>query len=209
MAGAGLGASLAPAGDMNGDGRIDVLAGAPGESNLAGAAYLIRGAPNTFTDLAAATAKITGGGAGTQFGSAVAAGRSLDGSGTDGLVAGPGAGGAFIVNGDGMLNPTTPVTPAPPTAPSPPPPPPVTTIPAKPATKPVVLHPGVKQPAGKKKKKKLPLCPLKKPRAKYKLVKGKRVKLKPAHCRPRPKSKAKAKSKAKVTSRPKVTSGST
>ncbi|MDX6560217.1 MAG: hypothetical protein QOD65_31, partial [Gaiellales bacterium] len=66
-------------------------------------------------------------------------------------VAGPGAGGAFIVCGDGMLNPTTPVTPAPPTAPSPPPPPPVTTTPAKPATKPVVLHPGVKQPAGKKK----------------------------------------------------------
>jgi hypothetical protein len=206
MAGSGLGASLAPAGDMDGDGRIDVLAGAPGESNFAGAAYLLRGAPNTVTDLATATAKITGGGGGAQFGSAVAAGRSLDGTGSDGLVAGPGAGGAFILSGEGMLNPTTPVLPAPPTPPAPPatvPPPPKQVVTA---SKPVVKHPAVK-----KKKKKLKLCPLKKPKTKYRIVKGKRVKVKPAPCRPRPKSKAKAKAKAKakVTSQPKVTSGST
>ena len=132
LAGAGLGASLAAAGDMDGDGRVDLLAGAPGDSGLAGAAYLLRGAPNTSTDLALATAKIAVGGAGSQFGSAVAAGRALDGSGADGLVAGPGAGGAFIVSGAGLLNPTTPVVPAPPAAPAPPPPPPVTTTPAKP-----------------------------------------------------------------------------
>ena len=193
LAGAGLGASLAAAGDMDGDGRIDLLAGAPGDSGLAGAAYLLRGAPNTSTDLALATAKIAVGGAGSQFGSAVAAGRALDGSGADGLVAGPGAGGAFIVSGAGLLNPTTPVVPAPPAAPAPPPPPPVTTTPAKPTTKPVVLHPGAKQPVKKPAKKKLPLCPLKKPKTKYKIVKGKRVKVKQAPCRPRPKSKAKAK----------------
>ena len=51
----------------------------------------------------------------------------------------------------------------------------------------------VKKPVVKKKKKKLPLCPLKKPKAKYRIVKGKRVKVKPAKCRPRPKAKTKAK----------------
>ncbi len=188
MAGAGLGAAIAPAGDMNGDGRVDLLAGAPGESDRAGAAYLLRGAPGTSTDLALATAKITGGGAGTQFGSAVAAGHPLDGSGSDALIAGPGAGGAFIVSGDGLLNPTTPVVPAAPAAPpAAPVTPPVAPAPAKPASKPVVKHPVVKK---KVKKKKLPLCPVKKPKVKYKVVKGKRVKIKPAPCRPRPKTKA-------------------
>ena len=95
---------------MDGDGRIDVLAGAPGDANRAGAAYLLRGAPNTSTDLALVPVKIAAGGAGAQFGSAVAAGRALDGSGADGLIAGPGAGGAFIVSGAGLLNPTTPTT---------------------------------------------------------------------------------------------------
>jgi hypothetical protein len=182
-AGAGLGASLAAAGDMDGDGRVDLLAAAPGDSNRAGAAYLLRGAPNTSTDLALVPFKLAAGGAGSQFGSAVAAGRALDGSGADGLIAGPGAGGAFIVSGAGLLNPTTPVVPAPPAAPS---------LPAAPvalptATKPVLTHPELTQPQNK-----LPLCPLKKPKAKYKVVKGKRVKVKPAPCRPRHKPKSKA-----------------
>ena len=47
------------------------------------------------------------------------------------------------------------------------------------ATKPVV-----------KNKQRLPLCPLKKPKAKYRIVKGKRVKVKPAPCRARAKTKA-------------------
>jgi FG-GAP repeat len=196
-AGAGLGASLAAAGDMDGDGRIDLLAGAPGDSNRTGAAYLLRGAPNTSTDLALVPFKIAAGGGNAQFGSAVAAGRALDGAGADGLIAGPGAGGAFIVSGAGLLNPTTPTTATPPASPSPPAapvtPPPVTT-PAKPADKPVDNHPTVK----KKKTKKLPLCPRKKPKAKYKIVKGKRVKVKPAKCRPRPHAKTRAKTKAKI-----------
>jgi len=37
-------------------------------------------------------------------------------------------------------------------------------------------------------KKKLPLCPLKKAKPKYHTVKGKRVKVKPAPCRPRTKT---------------------
>ena len=51
-AGAGLGASLASAGDVDGDGRTDLLAGAPGEAAYAGAAYFLRGAPGTASDLA-------------------------------------------------------------------------------------------------------------------------------------------------------------
>ena len=42
-AGAGLGASVAGAGDIDGDRRIDLLAGAPGEASYAGAAYFVRG----------------------------------------------------------------------------------------------------------------------------------------------------------------------
>ena len=43
-----------------------------------------------------------------------------------------------------------------------------------------------------KKPKKLKLCPLKKPKTKYKVVNGKRVKVKPAPCRARPKTKSAA-----------------
>jgi hypothetical protein len=173
--GAGLGASLAAAGDMDGDGRVDLLAGAPGEASLAGAAYLLRGAPNTTSDLALGAAKITAAGAGAQFGSAVAAGVALDGAGADGLIAAPGAGGAFIVGGSGILNP-----PAPPAAPAAPPVASATTTAAKPAVKHAVA------PAAQKTNKRLRLCALKKSKPKYKIVKGKRVKLKHAPCRPRP-----------------------
>ena len=63
-AGAGLGASLAAAGDVDGDAKVDMLAGAPGEASLAGAAYLVRGAPGTTSDLALASSKIAPAGAG-------------------------------------------------------------------------------------------------------------------------------------------------
>ena len=193
MAGAGLGASLASAGDMDGDGRADVLAGAPGEVSFAGGAYLLRGAPSTSADLALATAKIAAGGAGAQFGSAVAAGQSLDGAGADALVSAPGASGAFIVGGAGLLNPTTPVVPAVPATPPLP-----TAAPA--ATKPAAS--AAKKPAAGSQKK-LKRCPLVKPKAKYKVVQGKRVKVKPAPCRPRPKAKAGARGgQALVVARP-------
>ena len=188
MAGAGLGASLSAAGDLTGDGHVDMLAGAPGEGSFTGAAYLLRGAPNTTTDLALVPAKILAGGAGAQAGSSVAAGLSLDGSGPDALIAAPGASGAFIVNAAGLLNP--PLPPAPP--PAAPAALPVVTAPVAPA----VQKPAAKHVVKKKKKAKLPLCPAKKPKTTYKIVKGKRVKVKHAPCRPRPKAKGKAKSTA-------------
>ncbi len=122
VAGAGLGASLAAAGDVDGDGRVDMLAGAPGEASAAGAAYLVRGAPNTTSDLGQASAKIAPAGAGAMTGSNVAAGIALDGAGSDALVAAPGANGSgswFVVGGSG-----TPILPPPPGSPAPPPPPP-------------------------------------------------------------------------------------
>ena len=39
-------------GDVDGDGHVDLLAGAPGEASFAGAAYLLHGAPGTTLDLA-------------------------------------------------------------------------------------------------------------------------------------------------------------
>jgi FG-GAP repeat protein len=196
-AGAGLGAALAAAGDVDGDGRVDLLAGAPGEASFAGAAYLVRGSPGAVSDLSRAPSKIAPGGAGAQVGSSVAAGFSLDGAGRDALVAAPGAAGAFVVGGSGtpvLPGPAVSVPPAP--AAAPPAPPVTTTTPeAKPAAGPVA-NPAAK-PTVKKKHKKLPLCPRKKPKPRYKIVKGKRVKVKPAPCRPRPKTTAKVKAKAK------------
>ena len=200
-AGAGLGASLAAAGDVDGDGEVDVLAGAPGEAALAGSAYLVRGAPGTTSDLALAAAKIAPAGAGAMTGSTVAAGLALDGSGADALVAAPGANGTgawYVVGGSG-----TPVLPPPPSPPAPPPappapppatpPPPPASPPSPPATPPsppatttgggrTTVPEGTvvtQTPAGttatatksadkpaikKKKKKRLPLCPAKKPK---------------------------------------------
>jgi hypothetical protein len=101
QAGAGLGASLAAAGDVNRDGPGDMLAGAPGESASAGAAYFVLGAPGT-SDLALAASKIAPAAAGSMAASAIAAGSSLDGGGPDALIAAPGSGGAgawFVVGG--------------------------------------------------------------------------------------------------------------
>ena len=200
MAGAGLGASIAAAGDVDGDGHVDLLAGAPGEGAFTGAAYLLRGAPNTVTDLALVPAKIIPAGAGAQAGSSVAAGLSLDGIGRrradrrarrerrvrdqrrrDAQPADP-AGGRARRAGRPAPPATTPLTP------------PVTT-PVKP---PVV--------AKKPKKKKLALCPLKPRKATYRVVSGVRVKVKPAPCRARVKLAgkvdARAMARVEVTRRP-------
>jgi FG-GAP repeat len=201
-AGAGLGASVAAAGDVDGDGRVDILAGAPGEASSAGAAYLVRGVAGSTSDLALATSKIAPAAAGSMTGSAVAAGLSLDGAGADSLVAAPGANGSgawFAVGGSGTpILPPPGGSPPPPTPPAPPPAPP-TPPPAPPAppptgttmTTPTGIAITTAAPVAKpvvKTKKKLPLCPKKKPKPKYHIVKGKRVKVKPAPCRPRPKA---------------------
>jgi FG-GAP repeat len=177
MAGAGLGASLAAAGDIDGDGRGDLLAGAPGEAAYAGAAYLVRGAPGAVSDLLLAPAKIAPAGPGAQVGSSLAAGLALDGAGRDALVSAPGASAAFAVGGSG-----TPILPGP--AGSGPPPAPAAAPAAPAAPPPPAARPGVQPKAAKAAARKL--CPIFKPKARYKLVKGKRVKLKPAPCRPRP-----------------------
>ena len=190
MAGAGLGASIAAAGDVDGDGHVDLLAGAPGEGAFTGAAYLLRGAPNTVTDLALQPAKIIPAGAGAQAGSSVAAGLSLDGSGADGLIAAPGASDAFVINAAGMLNPPIPPTGVPvvpPAAAAPPATTPLTPPVTTPVKPPVV---------GKKPKKKLALCPLKPVKATYRVVNGVRVKVKPAPCRARVKLAGKVDARA-------------
>ena len=179
LAGAGLGASLAAAGDVDGDGRVDLLAGAPGEASFAGAAYLVRGFPGAISDLSLAPSKIAPAGAGAQTGSAVAAGSALDGGARDALVAAPGASGAFIVGGSG-----TPVLPGP--AGSGPPPAPAAAARRSGAA----TRASAGQATGTKPK--LPLCPLK---AKYKVVNGKRVKVKQKPCRARPVAKAKPKAR--------------
>jgi hypothetical protein len=213
-AGAGLGASLAAAGTFGGS--TAVLAGAPGEASAAGAAYLVLMAPGTTSDLALASSKIAPAGAGAMTGSAVAAGQAVDGGGADSLVAAPGANGSgawYVVGGSGTpVLPPPPGSPPPPAPPASPPPPPVSPPPpqASPPTAPPAAAPGgtttttsggttpattstARPGVAKAKRKKLPLCPLKKPKPRYHLVKGKRVKIKPKPCRPRPKAKAKAK----------------
>jgi hypothetical protein len=58
-AGDGLGTAVAPAGDVNGDGLADVLVGAPGAGEAAGAAYVVAGRRDAGSvDLAAADAAL-------------------------------------------------------------------------------------------------------------------------------------------------------
>jgi hypothetical protein len=192
-AGDGLGASLAAAADVDGDGHIDMVAGSPGASSFAGTASLLHGLPGANVDLAGAGTGIAPAGPGAQTGSAVAAGSSLDGGDVDTLVSAPGIRGAFVVGGS---NPPPLAQPAPPPA-------------ATPAAG-APTAPG-KAAAHKKKPKKLRLCPLTKPKPRYHTVKGKRVKVKPKPCRPLTarqravlRAKAKAKAKAKALTRAKA-----
>jgi hypothetical protein len=164
-AGAGLGASLAALADVDGDGRSDLLAGAPGDSAYAGAAYFIGAAQGAFlTRIAPAVT-------GAQAGSAVAAGGGIALVSAPG--AGGGAGGVFVVTASGWPSSAA----AAPAAPVAAPPPPA----ARRASRPQ---------APKR------LCP-KTARPKYKIVEGRRARIKAAPCRPRVKRQARAKASAR------------
>ena len=95
LAGDRLGSWIASAGDVDGDGRDDLIAGAPqadpsGRSN-AGAAYVLtsvtQGSRIDLASLGAAGYRIDGAVAGDRFGSWVAGGGDVDGDGRDDVVA--------------------------------------------------------------------------------------------------------------------------
>jgi hypothetical protein len=75
------------AGDMDGDGILDVFAGAPGATSEAGAAYVVLG-PLSDGDLSSAVARIEGSAAADRAGTAMAGGADLDDDGTPDLVVG-------------------------------------------------------------------------------------------------------------------------
>ena len=109
--------AVAPAGDVNGDGRPDLLVGAPGADPQgrkdAGTVYVVfgpaGGLPTALGSLAARGFRIDGGAAGHRVGTSVSAAGDVDGDGFgDVLVGAPqwawgdgddGPGAAFLVRG--------------------------------------------------------------------------------------------------------------
>ncbi len=83
-----LGAALSPAGDMDGDGRDDVLVGAPGWDGARGAVLLLRGSatPTDGTVQTRAAVTLEGEAQGDRLGEAVSSG-DLDGDGTPDIAA--------------------------------------------------------------------------------------------------------------------------
>lgn len=109
-AGDQAGAAVAGVGDVDGDGLMDVLVGAPylrGEDDWAGGAWLIAGPATGSHDLTDATALLAGVATSDQAGAAVAGAGDVDGDGhADVLVGAPGydgggagSGGAFLLRG--------------------------------------------------------------------------------------------------------------
>ena len=202
----------------------------PGEAGLAGAAYLVRGAAGTTSDLALAASKIAPGRSGRDDGQH-ARGRLLrwtarapTRSWPRPARTGPAPGSSWAAAAlpcclrrrsppapppapRRLLRASPPPPPAsPPSPPATPPSPPLTTTDGGRATAPegtvvtqnaaattATATKSADKPAIKKKKKRLPLCPVKKAKPRYHLVNGKRVKLKPRPCRPRVPTTAKVK----------------
>lgn len=106
-----LGTSVAPAGDMNGDGYDDILAGAPGYSSGNGRAYLYYGgavmnnsADKTFFNVVASE----------NFGSSIASAGDVNGDGFQDIIIGAmlnnaGTGSAYLYFGAANMNTTNDV----------------------------------------------------------------------------------------------------
>jgi len=108
-----FGESVAPAGDVNGDGYADVVVGAYGYGSLTGRAYVYLGGAGGLATTAATT--LTGAASGDRFGVSVAAAGDVNGDGyADVVVGAPGysssTGRAHVYLGGASGLATTPVT---------------------------------------------------------------------------------------------------
>ena len=180
MAGAGLGASLAAAGDMDGDGRVDMLAGRSRRSVPRGRRVSpARSARARRTDLALGDRRRSlRRGAGAQFGSAVAAGSRSTAPAATRSSRRPARAARSSWAAPACSNPPTPGVPGPGAR----------ARGARGRGGRVLGH----RAGGQAAETKLKLCPLMQPKPKYKVVNGKRVKVKQAPCRARPKAKSAA-----------------
>jgi hypothetical protein len=102
--GDGVGAVACPAGDIDGDGLMDLWLGAPGWRDQRGAAYLLRGSETLGSrgelDLWYADARVVGGSEGDGLGSALLGVGDLDGDGVGEVVVGAGGlGAAYLLAG--------------------------------------------------------------------------------------------------------------